>query len=161
MSFMCAADKKINYFGIFHILPRKKNTIILEMSFLKQNQAVIDLKNNIIVFGGREYELEDAYNKDSLLEEQLSTNTKIFNISESRWKIDNLIKMAKLNNPEIGKIDVTNHEIQLNNDDIKINTIKNYSVPICLQKDLRKHLNDLEIHGIIKKLILYSAHRHL
>ncbi|KAG0436847.1 Retrovirus-related Pol polyprotein from transposon 17.6 [Dictyocoela muelleri] len=149
--FKCAADKTIDYLGMFHILPRKKNTIILGMSFLKQNLAVIDLKNNILVLDGREYELEGFCNKESVLEDQILSNTKIFNISESKKKIDNLIKAAKLNNPEIGKIEVTNHEIQLKNGRAKIKTTKNYSVPVCLQKDLLKHLNDLEKHGIIKK----------
>ncbi|KAG0435924.1 Retrovirus-related Pol polyprotein from transposon opus, partial [Dictyocoela muelleri] len=151
ISFKCAADKTIDYLCIFHILPCKKNTIILGMTFLKQNQVLIDLKNNIIVIDGREYELEGACNEEPMLEDQISTNTKIFNILESKKKIDNLIKALKITNPEIGKIDVAKHEIQLNNEKIKIKTTKNYSVPVCLQKDLMKHLNDLETLEIIKK----------
>lgn len=151
MGFKCAADKAIEYLGLFHILPRKKNSVILGMSFLTQNQAVIDLKNNIIAIDGREYELEGTQHNVANFENQIITNTKIFNIAECKERIDKLIKTAKLSNPEIGKIDVIKHEIQLYNEDTKIKTIKNYSVPVCLQKDLVKHLNELEAHGIIKK----------
>ncbi|KAG0439274.1 hypothetical protein DMUE_2548 [Dictyocoela muelleri] len=69
--FKCSDDKTIDYLGIFHIFPRKKNTIKLGMTFLKQNQALIDLKNNILVIDGREYELDCTCKEEPILEVQI------------------------------------------------------------------------------------------
>ncbi|KAG0420343.1 Retrovirus-related Pol polyprotein from transposon 17.6 [Dictyocoela roeselum] len=151
MNFFCAADKAIKYQDTFYVLPQKKNTIILGMSFLKENHAIIDLKNNIITLDGREYELEGNTNNEPFLETQLSTNTKIFNISESKQRIEELIKEAKLNNPEIRKIDTVKHSKKLKDVPLVQKTTKNYTVPVCLQQDLSYHLKELERHGIIKK----------
>ncbi|KAG0436546.1 hypothetical protein DMUE_4171 [Dictyocoela muelleri] len=100
----CAADKAIEYLGVFYVLPRIKNSIILGMSFLKQNLAVIDLKNNLITVYGREYELEGSQNNDAIFENQITTNTKILNISECKERINKLIKTAKLKIQRLEKL---------------------------------------------------------
>ncbi|KAG0438354.1 hypothetical protein DMUE_3145 [Dictyocoela muelleri] len=51
--FKCAAYKDIEYLGVHYVLPKNKYSVIFGMSFLKQNIAEIDLKNNLITLDGR------------------------------------------------------------------------------------------------------------
>ncbi|KAG0420195.1 Retrovirus-related Pol polyprotein from transposon opus [Dictyocoela roeselum] len=151
INFKCSADKAIEYISEFYILPKNTSVIILGMAFLKENQAVIDLKNNTITLDGREYELEGKRSIRTELDDLLMNNTKIYALAECKKEISEIIKEAKLSNPEIGKIDTIEHEITLIDEEVKINTKKNYAVPVCLQKDLTRHLEELEHYGIIKK----------
>lgn len=52
------------------------------MTFIKENQAVIDLKNNTITLDGREYELENKISSLNKLEEELMNSTKIYTLSK-------------------------------------------------------------------------------
>lgn len=78
----------------------------------------------MITLDGREYELERLQKTETNLERDLTANNKIFSLTEIKKEIEDIVRRAKLSNPEVGKMDLAEHEIKLINENAKIQVKK-------------------------------------
>ncbi|KAG0442543.1 Retrovirus-related Pol polyprotein from transposon [Dictyocoela muelleri] len=86
----------------------------------------------------------------STYDEQLTGKTRIYTTTEEDKTLKTLISEYKTQNPKIGNITNVNHEIQLSG---KFEASKcEYGVPIALQPNVIKHMEELEKDGDIREI---------
>ncbi|KAG0420357.1 Transposon Ty3-G Gag-Pol polyprotein [Dictyocoela roeselum] len=119
------------------------------MQFLKENDAIINLKDNFINLDSKEYEIsEDKTNLDEY-ERTIASKSTAFALNKTEEKFMNMIKRMKNTNPKIGTIDQFEHEINLK-EDFKPK-FKEYSVPLKFKGEMETHLKELQTAKIIKE----------
>ncbi|KAG0435068.1 hypothetical protein DMUE_4905 [Dictyocoela muelleri] len=100
------------------ILHKMTTDIIFGMDFLLSNDSIINLNDGTICIDGKFYELDRKNDVEHEIKD-LALKTKINSIIESEFDLNkkfiNLIKRHKLTNPEVGRINKTCHEINVNN----------------------------------------------
>ncbi|KAG0436159.1 Retrovirus-related Pol polyprotein from transposon opus [Dictyocoela muelleri] len=97
-----------------------------------------------------EYEMDIEKRTLPSYDEHLSEKTRIYKATVDDNYLKSLVSKYKRLNTKIGNINSVEHEIQLNG---RFEASKyEYGVPMALQNDVNKHLNELSKDGIIKEM---------
>ncbi|KAG0441171.1 hypothetical protein DMUE_1254 [Dictyocoela muelleri] len=83
------------------------------MRFLLENNRIINLSKNLINIDGAEYDLTFEDNTKTITEEQLIAKTRIYEITDIKSRIHELMKDSKKTNPVLGNIKNFEHKIEL------------------------------------------------
>ncbi|KAG0420565.1 Transposon Tf2-6 polyprotein [Dictyocoela roeselum] len=142
-------DTKCRYKSSFYIFESKSNNIILGMKFLRENDAIINLKDNYINLDNREYEIGKERSNLDMYEQDIVTKTTVFSINKTDKDFKELKDIMKTKNPKLGHISTFEHEIELAYEFTP--KFKEYSVPLAIKKDVENHLKELEDAKIIIK----------
>ncbi|KAG0420244.1 Transposon Tf2-9 polyprotein [Dictyocoela roeselum] len=140
-------DTNNTYTSKFHILPNPKGQPILGMRFLLENNGIINLSENIIIIDDIEYEMNTRNKTSDNVQSEIISKTKIYEIRDEIIAIKDLIRKYKSKNPKIGNIRNAEHKIDLF--EKFAFQKKEYSVPIGLQDDVSRHIDELIKDGII------------
>lgn len=134
-------DTNNKYKSKFFIIQNPHEHPILGMRFLIENDAIINLKEGIVIFDGTEYEITNKKQIQNIADREITAISKIYPVINAETRIKTLIQDAKFRNPPIGNIPFAEHTIELTSPFEKIE--KEYNVPIELQDDVSRHLKDL------------------
>ncbi|KAG0442752.1 Retrovirus-related Pol polyprotein from transposon [Dictyocoela muelleri] len=143
-------DERMKIKERFYVLEGLNFSFLLGMEFFLKNNVILNLKNKSITIDGSEYELDVEERSFARYDESLAENTRVYQSQSDENQLKKLVLEYKRKNPKIGQISQVEHEIQLKSDFEPPKC--DYGVPLALQDDVRKHLNDLENDGIIKQM---------
>eukprot|EP00477_Mikrocytos_mackini_P000180 GAHX01000190.1.p1 GENE.GAHX01000190.1~~GAHX01000190.1.p1 ORF type:complete len:526 (+),score=71.90 GAHX01000190.1:1842-3419(+) len=126
----------------------KEMDIILGLSFLRKQEAILNFKEGTIALAGFHFEIGGTEQKWSTFDKSITEKTTVFSVQESTADLDEAIKTYKLNNPTTGTISGTTHDIFLDN----YTPIKAKPYPIPLQKKTQteEEIKRLLSHNIIR-----------
>ncbi|KAG0420641.1 hypothetical protein EQH57_0066 [Dictyocoela roeselum] len=113
IEFYLNEDKNCRYKTDFYLFNSKSRNIILGMQFLKDNDAIINLRDNYIRIDEREYEIEYEEAKFGEHEQAITSKSTIFSMTRSEVDFKELVKKLKEKNPKIGNLKLIEHEIDL------------------------------------------------
>jgi predicted aspartyl protease len=112
IEFSIANDKQIAYKTECKILPNLAMDVLLGMSFLINNEAIINFKENILILDGKQYEIETSTCDAKENACKLIDKTKILSCT-SNDKINQLVKSFRSKMPTLGTINNVEHRIDL------------------------------------------------
>ncbi|KAG0436253.1 hypothetical protein DMUE_4317 [Dictyocoela muelleri] len=113
LEFYLNEDKNCRYKTDFYLFNSRSRNIILGMQFLKDNDAIINLKDNYIKIDNREYEIYYEETKLDEHEQTIAAKSAVFSMSHSDVDFKELVKKLKKKNPRIGNLKFCEHEIDL------------------------------------------------
>ncbi|KAG0442789.1 Retrovirus-related Pol polyprotein from transposon [Dictyocoela muelleri] len=111
------------------------------MKFFRENDVVIDFKNNMLKIDGAEHKMDTEDEKICFADKEMAEKSQVFNVSDEVFRIKKLVDHFKENNPVTGNIEIFNHKINLIAKFEKI--INEYPVPLGIRKEVEDHLNEL------------------
>ncbi|KAG0419963.1 hypothetical protein EQH57_0340 [Dictyocoela roeselum] len=109
-------DRNCRYRSKFYLLETRNKNAILGMQFLKENDAIIDLKNNFINLDDKEYELNHDNSNLDKYEQEIASMSTIFTLRAGNSSFKDLKNEIKIRNPKIGHIANVEHEIEPTSD---------------------------------------------
>ncbi|MGL5707545.1 MAG: reverse transcriptase domain-containing protein [Aeromonas sp.] len=149
-TFSVQNDTNIKYQTEFRILPNGAPTILLGMLFLRNNEAIINLKDGILTLDGKQHELNEDNDARENTDNTLMEKTKIYNCKElAESKTRQLINEFCKNSPVLGKINNVCHSIPLTNEEPI--TLKGFKIPIPILAQVKKELEELIKLQVIRK----------
>ncbi|KAG0437702.1 Retrovirus-related Pol polyprotein from transposon opus [Dictyocoela muelleri] len=143
-------DDNKNIFKVkFHIIEEPYENVIIGMKFLKENDVIIDFKNDKLNLDGREYKLNGNGNDMCFADSKLIEASRTYNISTNKENLNKIIEKYKSKNHLLGNIGVIEHSIVLTNNFSKI--LPQYPVPMGIRNDVKQHISELIQAGIISE----------
>jgi hypothetical protein len=141
------------------MLPELATEILLGMSFLVNNEAIINLKEDIFTLDGKQYEIETTTSNKNNLNQKLTEKTKIYKCLETNdghKEISKIVSEFRKSMPTIGKIKNSEHSINLT-EQTPI-ALKGFKLPISIYEQTKKELEKMLVMKIIRKsLSPYSS----
>ncbi|KAG0420320.1 Retrovirus-related Pol polyprotein from transposon 17.6 [Dictyocoela roeselum] len=141
LTFTLYDHENIKYTSKFHVIEADHNNAIIGMKFLRENDAIIDLKHNVLKVDGFEYQIASENEKVCFADMELIEKSHALNINDDNSKIGEIITAYKNKNRPIGDINIFHHKINLTGNFNKI--MNEYPVPLGIRKDVEDHLNEL------------------
>lgn len=137
-------DTNICYTVECQILKTSATEVLLGMSFLMTNDAVINLKEGILILDGKKYEIILRNNLEAMIDRQIINKSKIFqceNAGKIKLDIQKLCAPYREKAITLGKIKESEHEIKLKN--TAPISLKGFKLPIHTLEMVRKELKTL------------------
>jgi hypothetical protein len=116
ISFNIQGDTMIEYKTECRVLPSLSSELLLGMVFLVNNDAVINMKDDILTLDGKQYEIKTTDSHKNDVNENIMNKTKIFSCADSsktEVQITQLLESFKKSTPVLGKINISEHSITL------------------------------------------------
>ncbi|KAG0436332.1 Protein DDI1 like protein, partial [Dictyocoela muelleri] len=109
LNFSILHDTSINNKSKFYVIEEQHDDAIVGMQFLKENDAIIDFKNDKITLDNKEYNLNSGKLEICFADSDLMEKSKVLNVGSSESTLNKIIDNYKSKNHKIGDISVKCH----------------------------------------------------